>query len=195
MSIARIVIGQLTIKFMKIKVKSYIRQSPSQVYRMGKKAEKFSYDYKPRKAGWDKFMDRFEWIFKRLVLAGVLAFLGIMTYSITVEKLAHAMSVPNILEIPFESKRIPEILIRICKAESGLNHTLNGKVVTNKNKDGTIDAGICQINSIHWEDAKKLGYDIMKEQDNWQYARHLFFTQGSVPWRASAYGKNGWINN
>jgi len=128
-----------------------------------------------------------------LFLAGGLIVLAFS--SIAVESIGKAFAA-DLIEMPVKVETMPPILRRICKAESGGKHfDKSGKVTSHKNKDGTTDYGICQINSIHIEAAKKLGFDIMLEQDNLKFARHLFFTQGSVPWRASAYGKNGWINN
>lgn len=141
-------------------------------------------------------MDRVEAMGRRLVLGLTIGFCVWMFSSIIIESLDHALASPTYIPVHYESQQLPPILERICKAESGLKHfDKSGKVLTPKNKDGTFDIGICQINSIHLEAAKKLGLDLYKEKDNKKFAKHLFFTQGSVPWRESAYGKWGWINN
>ncbi|MGB3922274.1 MAG: hypothetical protein WBL19_03350 [Minisyncoccia bacterium] len=74
----------------------------------------------------------------------------------------------------------------ICETESPEGHRDdNGDVITNKNTDGTIDIGKCQINSQHEERAKSEGYDIWTEEGNEAFAKVLFDESGTTPWNAS----------
>ncbi len=76
-------------------------------------------------------------------------------------------------------------LLAACFRESGGLKQFNpdGSVVTNKkNNDGTTDVGICQINSVHDAELKRLGLDKNKLEDNLQYAKILYEKQGLTPW-------------
>jgi hypothetical protein len=61
--------------------------------------------------------------------------------------------------------------------------------------DGTVlqgevdprDTGVMQINTgFHGDEAKKLGLDLTKFEDNMAFARYLYNEQGTTPWDASA---------
>ncbi len=69
----------------------------------------------------------------------------------------------------------PSIMIAVAKAESGLN-----PLATNRNKNGTRDIGLMQINSIH-------GYgdlDMMDVDKNLDAARKIYDSQGITAWAA-----------
>ncbi len=143
-----------------------------------------------------RYQDGAEWLFRRLTL-GLFVIIGAwMFVSIVSEHYSNVWAQTAYAEAPVMIKDFPPILHKICTAESGgKQFAKSGKVISHKNTDGTTDYGICQINSTHLERAKSLGYDVIKsEKDNKAFARVLFMEQGSVPWRSSAYGKNGWIN-
>lgn len=131
---------------------------------------------------------------KGFVAAVFVWMISLALYGAT-ENLANAMVGPAYVEMPYKIETFPPILQKICKAESGGKHfKKDGKTVqTNKNKNGTIDVGVCQINSIHHKTAEKMGLDVYNEKDNKEFALYLFNTQGSVPWASSAGGKNGWL--
>lgn len=86
------------------------------------------------------------------------------------------------------------ILMKICKAESGLKQFLpNGSVV--RGHVNHSDIGICQINeAINNDQARKMGYDIFTEKGNVQMAIWMFINQGTNPWNSSKDGTNGWGN-
>lgn len=81
----------------------------------------------------------------------------------------------------------PPILAKIAQAESqDRQFKKDGTVVTNVNKDGTVDVGRYQINLYyHEKTAKKLGYDLFTDYGNEQYAIYLIKNYGTLPWRSS----------
>jgi hypothetical protein len=99
------------------------------------------------------------------------------------------------IEVVKEEKKFVfdnDTLFAICTCESdifGLGHP------TQYEKDGVTvltgrvdnrDTGMCQINKgYHLQTSIKLGYDLDTPQGNWDYAKHLFNTQGTQPWSAS----------
>ncbi|GEM_PF-1601107 len=77
------------------------------------------------------------------------------------------------------------IMAEIARCESTFRHynttgtPLRGVVNSN-------DVGVMQINeNYHLEQSRSLGYDIYSRKGNLKYARHLYETQGTTPWRAS----------
>ena len=159
------------------------------IYSMGKKIAKVKLaEIKKVTTTWG------EKIMRNAIIVSMAVFLTTFAGSIFIDKFAEAAQSPTYVEVQGKQS-IPPVLQRICTAESGGKHfNSKGRIISHKNTDGTTDWGVCQINSTHIEQAKKMGLDIMKEKDNKEFALYLFNTQGSVPWRASAYGKNGWIN-
>ncbi len=78
------------------------------------------------------------------------------------------------------------VLIQVARCESRFRHTLaDGSVLK-----GTVDprdTGVMQINSFyHGKTARDMGLDLNKLHDNMVYARYLYKTQGTAPWRASS---------
>lgn len=92
-------------------------------------------------------------------------------------------------EVPKEisALEIP-ILKKIIMCESGGKHyAKNGQVVTKANTNGTTDIGIAQINLYYWgKTATDMGLDLSNEKDNLEFAKWLFYQQGSSPWSASS---------
>lgn len=77
-------------------------------------------------------------------------------------------------------------MIQIARCESTFRHALPDGTVL-KGVVDNADTGVMQINKrYHSEAAKALGYDLNKLEDNLAYARHLYETQGTQPWSASA---------
>ena len=76
----------------------------------------------------------------------------------------------------------------IAQCESG-GRQLNqdGSVVTNKNKDGTIDRGKWQINSRHDAEAKRRSIDLTTEEGNRQFAVILYTRNDLLDWEASRH--------
>jgi hypothetical protein len=79
---------------------------------------------------------------------------------------------------------LPPVMKRIAECESGnRQYADNGQVITNGNKNGSVDIGRFQINLSIWgETATELGYDLTKEEDNTNFALYLFENYGSEPW-------------
>ena len=88
-----------------------------------------------------------------------------------------------IIEIKPEISEIPDILKKIAFCESG-NKQFNsdGEVVKHFNRNGTIDYGIMQINSIHLLESERLGIDIMTEKGNLEMAKILYERHGARIW-------------
>lgn len=78
------------------------------------------------------------------------------------------------------------VMAEISRCESGFIHLLyDGSVLTGK--VDPRDLGVMQINTgYHAEEAKKLGLDLTKFEDNMAYARSLYTAEGTKPWLASA---------
>jgi len=72
-----------------------------------------------------------------------------------------------ILEVSKEFKLQPDKLLRIAYVESRFNHN-----AIRQNKNGTIDVGMMQINSVHWTTTCK-AFDILKLKGNVQCAAKL----------------------
>jgi hypothetical protein len=84
------------------------------------------------------------------------------------------------------------VMIEVAKCESHLKHFDEDRKVI-KNHAGSSAVGVFQIMaSIHAEDAKKMGYDIMTVEGNVQYARHLYETSGTKPWEADKASSGCW---
>ena len=84
----------------------------------------------------------------------------------------------------------------IAKRESGCNpkainarFNKKGEVIWTLNKNGTIDRGLLQINSIHEPTVRQLcgkgGLDLLLTTDcNLKVAAYLYKRYGLVPWKA-----------
>lgn len=82
-------------------------------------------------------------------------------------------------------KDIP-ILIEVARCESTFRHTLeDGSVL--KGVVDPADTGVMQINKrYHQKTAAAMGLNLEDIYHNMAYARHLYETQGTQPWSASA---------
>lgn len=78
---------------------------------------------------------------------------------------------------------LPPVMKRIAQCESGNTHYKNGQVITNGNKNGSVDIGRFQINLAIWgKTATELGYDLAKDEGNTNFALYLYENYGSEPW-------------
>lgn len=82
-------------------------------------------------------------------------------------------------------KDIP-VMIQIARCESGFRHTLeDGSVL--KGKVDSADTGVMQINKrFHADKATTMNLNLDNLNNNMAYARHLYETEGTRPWNASA---------
>jgi len=70
---------------------------------------------------------------------------------------------------------------------SGRQFNPDGSLVTNKNKDGTVDRGKWQINSRHDAEAKRRDIDITTEEGNRQFAIILYERNMLQDWESSRH--------
>lgn len=83
------------------------------------------------------------------------------------------------------------VLDRIADCESGsgkgtaTHYDKNGQVLLRGNKNGTVDVGKYQINSVWYAKATELKLDLTKEEDNKKMAEHIYANYGTEPWFAS----------
>ena len=88
-------------------------------------------------------------------------------------------------EVRFIDLPIALQIISVECESGGIHYNKNETVL----KSPTSDYGIMQINRIHKEDAKKLGYDIMTPSGNMGWALYLYKKNGLRDWR---YSKSCW---
>lgn len=83
---------------------------------------------------------------------------------------------------------VPPIMKRIAECESGgTQFDKKGKLIINKNTDGTYDIGKWQINfERHFEEIARLKLDVLTEEGNEAYAMFLYENRGTGDWSASA---------
>lgn len=67
---------------------------------------------------------------------------------------------------------------KIVECESGFNV----RAVSKPNFNGTIDAGVFQINSSNLKEAKEKGYDLSTVQGQFDYVRFLIKRRGFEDW-------------
>lgn len=78
-------------------------------------------------------------------------------------------------------------MIQIARCESGYRHTLEDGSVLRGNVD-PADTGVMQINKrYHEQKAITMSLNLEDVYHNMAYARHLYETQGTRPWNASAH--------
>jgi len=70
-----------------------------------------------------------------------------------------------------------EGMLKVAKCESGIR----AKAINNKNKNGSNDSGVFQINSVHGIPQRYL----LNSSINIRVAKQLFDAQGYEPWRSS----------
>ncbi|OGG86012.1 hypothetical protein A2392_00905 [Candidatus Kaiserbacteria bacterium RIFOXYB1_FULL_46_14] len=82
-------------------------------------------------------------------------------------------------------KDIP-VMVAVAKCESHFQHTLqDGSVL--KGRIDSADTGVMQINKrYHEKRAIELGLNLENIYDNMAYARQLYESQGTQPWKASS---------
>ncbi|MDO8471263.1 MAG: hypothetical protein Q7S49_01500 [bacterium] len=101
-----------------------------------------------------------------------------------------AVGIGGGLKSPSSSSGLPfEVvgpIIAGCESR-GLQFNPDGSVVTNKNRNGTIDRGKWQINSSHDAEVKRLNIDIMTEEGNEKFARILYAKNELQDWEASRH--------
>jgi len=89
----------------------------------------------------------------------------------------------EVIEVPIQEHA--PVMDRIARCESNDLHKKNGQVVFMANKNGTVDIGRYQINSIWNKKATELGLDLTNEKDNEKMAYYIFTTRGTTDWKYS----------
>jgi hypothetical protein len=146
-------------------------------------------DIYPHATKWEITKYRFARGIRVLGIQAVIALALLTSHQIgqvTVEPIK--VYADKIVEVD-RAKVFPQILEKICKAESGSRQfNKNGSVL--RGKENPSDIGYCQISEVIWNDtARKLGYDIYTEQGNKDMAVWLLEHYGSEPWFLS---KHNW---
>ena len=77
------------------------------------------------------------------------------------------------------------IAVAVATCESGLNP----KAFNPTNKDGSVDGGLWQINSVHDKQLKALGLDKFNPEHATKYARMLYEKNGWNDWVCFTHGK------
>lgn len=78
----------------------------------------------------------------------------------------------------------PNTAVAIADCESGLNP----KAYNPRNKDGSVDRGLFQLNSVHDKRVESMGMDVWDVEDNVAFAKMLYDESGFTPW--VCYTKN-----
>ncbi len=99
------------------------------------------------------------------------------------KQLVRTQSIHTLVRTAF---RDTPIMVKIAQCESQMIHGYsNGRVL-----QGIIDPddiGVMQINRrYHGRDARRMGYNIYSAQGNIAFAKYLYRTQGTRPWKASS---------
>lgn len=104
------------------------------------------------------------------LIASNLAFTPAITYYYSATEIKKEIQIEN----------LPELAQKIIWCESQ-----NNPNARNVNKNGTIDYGLMQVNSVHIPAMEKLGLDIENPEDNLQYGLLLLSKNGLQPWKSS----------
>ncbi len=75
----------------------------------------------------------------------------------------------------------PELAIAITDCEGQAYK----RIGNNHNKNGTIDIGYFQVNSIHLQEAQGMGLNLYNDRENIIYGIWLMSIHGTRDWRAS----------
>ncbi|MCR4285586.1 MAG: transglycosylase SLT domain-containing protein [Candidatus Kaiserbacteria bacterium] len=72
----------------------------------------------------------------------------------------------------------PETALKIAHCESSLDPS----AINNRNKNGSVDKGLYQINSVHDKRVRELDLDLFDTDDNLKIARLLYEEHTWSPW-------------
>lgn len=132
----------------------------------------------------ETLMARFVRVMRWVVIASFIGGVAVGSYKIggtTVKPVTVFADKEVIKEVEGPSA----VMDRIMKCESAGHYAKNGQVQFHANKDGTVDIGAFQINSIWDAQATKLGYNLTIEKDNIAFAMWLYKNKGTEPWYSS----------
>lgn len=132
-----------------------------------------------------KMMKAMKWFMVRAFIVGLIYGAFLTGKAVTESKVSFAKEVVQV-----KDKSVPPVMQRIAGCESlgdrnskGAHFDKNGKLITKKNADGSIDIGKYQINNKYWSvEAMQMDLNLTKEQDNEEFAMWLYETKGTEPW-------------
>ncbi len=110
---------------------------------------------------------------------------GQIVNTVVIEETASSVSLDTERIVRSYFRDIP-VMIEIARCESTFRHTLEDGSVLQGVVD-PADTGVMQINKrYHEKTATTLSLNLDDIYHNMAYARHLYETQGTRPWNASA---------
>lgn len=137
-------------------------------------------DIYPHATRWEVFKFKVKRFFRKCVIVTVsilVIWLACIIYSKVNPSIIYTKA-----EVIKEVEVKAPVLDRIAKCESGGNHYRNGQVIVNGNKNGSVDVGKYQINSLWFKKATEMGLNLTVEEDNTKFATYLYKTYGTEPW-------------
>lgn len=153
-------------------------------------------DIYPHATKWEVFKWKVRKFFRRVLqvvtvggVAGGLIYAAFIAGAYFNPKVTYA-TVDKMVEV----EGVPVVLQRIAGCESqgkakseGSHLAKNGQVVVHANTNGTVDAGIFQINVSVWgKKATELGYNLFTEEGNKSMALWIYHNVGTSPWTSSS---------
>jgi hypothetical protein len=78
------------------------------------------------------------------------------------------------------------VMVKIARCESGFRQH-DGRGAPLKNKHSTATGAFQVMYSLHHKNASRLGFNLKTTQGNIGYAKYLYRTEGTRPWRASKH--------
>ncbi len=110
----------------------------------------------------------------------------ITTTSVVDESTVLAMSGNNVEDIVRSYFHDIPVMVQVARCESAFRHTLPDGTIL-KGKVDPADTGVMQINKrYHEKAAAAMNLNLDNIYQNMAYARHLYETQGTRPWKASS---------
>ena len=137
------------------------------------------------KTKWEVFKMKVKFIFKRIILVSMFA--GSIYGAILLGANLFPVTTYAKEEVRIEVDKTAEVMERVAQCESGgRQYDKNGRVIINKNTNGSVDYGMYQLNDRVWgAKATELGFDIMTEKGNRDMAYWLFRNKGTAIWTHS----------
>lgn len=169
--------------------------NPIKVFYHGKRLK----DVYPYATPWEVFKFRAgRFMRKVLIVSAVVTSAGWLVYGgIAYEKLTATPTPAQAQIVTVVAPFLAPVLDRIADCESGdggkkgtaTHLDKHGQVLVKPVMSGiyagTYDIGYYQINSNHESEATKLGFNLMKEDDNKAFALWLYKNRGTEPWYSS----------
>jgi hypothetical protein len=119
----------------------------------------------------------------------VVSIISVVAQTCTVEAKRQKQTMQGSLQVREQVRvaflRTP-IMVKIAKCESGFRQYSGGGIPL-KNKHSSAIGTFQVMYSLHHRTAKKLGFNIKTTEGNIAYAKHLYRTEGTRPWRASRH--------